>query len=127
MTSVVSPNMNSNNATNPVPSSEGPVTSLGLGRLIWVPRNDSLYLPYRHKFWQINETHVNQSASIVQFKVFKHALQSYFSKMKAGGGGATERRAMPRSETSHFKGEQKIALQIIKRLAVKARFPWRMF
>lgn len=81
----------------------------------------------RHKFWWIIENHVNKNGPFAPLKLFKHAAQSFYSKMKGGVDSARQHRAILRSGPSHFKWEQKIVSQTIKNVVFNSFISWRMF
>ena len=59
----------------------------------------------RPKLWKVFNDYVKCNRIFVALKLFKHALQSFYSKTKSSLDGATQQRAILRSSTSHFKWE----------------------
>lgn len=79
-----------------------------------------------HPFWTIlNETIKSQDA-FLPVRLFKHGIQSLYSKTKGGVDGSAQARAILRSSTSTLKWEQKIVSQTFKTLAVNSFIAWRM-
>lgn len=70
-------------------------------------------LATRHTFWRTIEDHVTKKGCFPPVMLFKHAIQSFYLKTKAGVDGTTQTRAMLRSSSSHFKWEQKLVSHVI--------------
>jgi hypothetical protein len=78
-------------------------------------------------FWRLVNEHVRDSdAFYPPVKIFRHGMQSLYSKTKGGVDGSAQARAILRSPTSSFKWEQKIVSQTMKTLCVNAFIAWRM-
>lgn len=80
----------------------------------------------KRKFWLIEDNYVTKNGCFPPLKLFKQAAQSFYSKVKAGVEGTTQKRAVLRSSTSHLIWEQKIVSQTIEFAAINAYFAWRM-
>lgn len=61
---------------------------------------------------------MDENGCFAPLKSFKHAAQSFYNKIKGGVDGATQQRAIIRSDISHLKWEQKIFPQMLKTLAI---------
>lgn len=81
----------------------------------------------RWEFWKVVNDHVKSKGPFRPLKVFKHAMQSFYSKTKGGVDGATQQRAILRSSTSHLAWEQKLVSQVLKTVSLNAFFAWRIF
>lgn len=81
----------------------------------------------RLEFWKKVYNYVSKNGPFRPLKLFKHSVQSFYSKTKAGVDGATQQRALLRSPSSHFAWEQKLLTQTLKCLVVNAFISWRMY
>jgi hypothetical protein len=77
-------------------------------------------------FWRRVNEHVRVlGAFYPPVKLFRHVMQSIYSKKKGGVNGDAQHRAILRSPTSSFKWEQNIVSQTMKKLCVNAFIAWR--
>jgi hypothetical protein len=89
-------------------------------------RELSALLLSKHKFWSVVNSYVSRSGPLPPVKVFKHSLQSYYSRTKGGVDGVTQARALLRTSTTNLGWEQKIVSQVLKTVIVNAFVAWRM-
>jgi hypothetical protein len=81
----------------------------------------------RIPFWRLVDKHVHErDAFYPPVRLFRHGIQSIYSRTKGGVDGSAQARAILRSPTSSFKWEQKIVSQTLKTLSVNAFISWRM-
>ena len=81
----------------------------------------------RLPFWRLVNSYVlENSAFYPPVKLFRHGVQTLYSKTKGGVDGSAQARAILRSPTSSLKWEQKVVTQTLKTLAVNAFVAWRM-
>jgi hypothetical protein len=81
----------------------------------------------RLKFWRLVNGYVLENGPFYPpVKLFRHGVQSLYSKTKGGVDGSAEARAILRCSTSAMKCEQKIVTQTLKTLAVNSFIAWRI-
>ena len=85
-----------------------------------------LLLRSKKPFWMVINNDVKQHGPLPPIKVFKHGIQSLYSKTKGGVDGSAQARAILRSPTSSLRWEQKLVIQTIKTLAVNAFTSYRL-
>lgn len=93
----------------------------------FAPRGCFDILRSRWSFWKVVNEHVKANGPFRPLKLFKHAIQSFYSKTKGGVDGATQQRAILRSATSHLQWEQKLVSQVLKTVSINAFIAWRIF
>lgn len=80
----------------------------------------------RLPLWKLINEHVYEKGPLPPLKLFKHSVQSFYSKLKCGVDGSAQARAVLRSQTSCLAWEQKIVCQTFKTLVVNAFIGYRM-
>jgi hypothetical protein len=83
-------------------------------------------LQSKRAFWRVVNNYVLETGALRPVKLFKHGIQSFYSKTKGGVDGATQARALLRSQTSHMQWEPKLIVQVLKTVVVNAFIAWRM-
>jgi hypothetical protein len=78
------------------------------------------------KFWRLINGNVLEHGPLPPVKVFKHGIQSLYSKTKGGVDGNAQARTIVRSTTISPKWEQKLVTQTFKTLAVNAFVSYRL-
>ena len=75
-----------------------------------IPRfvtDEEKYILQSHlNFWRAVNMHVRHNSPFRPLKLFKHSVQSFYSKTKGGVDGATQQRAVMRSSPSHLAWKQ---------------------
>ena len=77
-------------------------------------------------FWRAINEDIKEKRPMPPIKVFKHGIQSLYSKTKGGVDGTAQARAVMRSSTSSLRWEQKLVIQTLKTLAVNAFTSYRL-
>ena len=77
-------------------------------------------------FWRAISEDVKGRGPMPPIKVFKHGMQSLYSKTKGGVDGTAQARAIMRSSTSSLRWEQTLFIQTLKMLAVNAITSYRL-
>jgi YqaJ-like viral recombinase domain len=84
-------------------------------------------LKSRLPFWKLVNSYVLEKGPFYPpLKLFRHGVQTLYSKTKGGVDGSAQARSILRSATSSLKWEQKVVTQTIKTLAVNSFVAWRM-
>jgi hypothetical protein len=78
------------------------------------------------KFWRLVNENVMGHGPFPPVKVFKHGIQSLYSKTKGGVDGSAKARAIMRSTTISPQWEQKLVTQTFKTLAVNSFVAYRL-
>ena len=77
-------------------------------------------------FWRMVNNYVIENDALMPVKIFKHGMQSLYSKTKGGVDGGAQAREILRSPGSTLQREQKIFCQTLKTLVVNSFVAWRL-
>ena len=70
---------------------------------LFVDRQTKIILSERLSFWKVIEYYAKEHDAFVPVKIFKHGIQSLYSKTKGGVDGSAQARVIMRSSTSSLK------------------------
>lgn len=83
---------------------------------VFADRKQKEALMSRFSFWNIVNTYVSNEGPLPPIEIFKHGVQSIYSKTKGGVDGATQARAVLRSCNSHLKWDKNWFLRSLRLL-----------